>query len=470
MAEEITMSPSISPYESLLGILQQMQGLSQQPILPDNPLAQAGAILQGFSAGTQGKANPAIDFYTKQRQLQMTGLLGQATVGGALATVETAKAHRQDTLDKMFIDVHQGLLKSDSLEGRTLGARGLLDFSSKKFGIQAPSDLASRIATKMLTADEEKRVIADFVLAQEQGQEPNLNDIQRSVPNFLPTDFAYYRDLSRNEAALKTRFGPTFTTAGDLAETARKRQVAEHKDTLTLLGLGGENRIESDARTYIQTHMKKQPWEATPNEAATAKEFVAAQLKSREDERLQLAQQHFGLAKQSLALAAGRVSQQQYDAHIKPLQLNINILDNLKSLQVLVDKLPNLPKAGATLAGTSLANFKRAWENPTDPTLFQFKQLWPAVIIGMDRGFFGEINVRTKLAFEPQLGATKSPPSAEAFHELFDLLRTRIQEQVRSQGQLSRMMPLEPSVQAQLDQIISAVGTPSSIKSLMGDY
>jgi hypothetical protein len=79
---------------TLLRALQQMQSLQNQPMLPDNPLVQLGSILAGFGAGVRGQSNPVVEMYRQQRKDQLGGLAQQATIGGALGTIESQRASR----------------------------------------------------------------------------------------------------------------------------------------------------------------------------------------------------------------------------------------------------------------------------------------------------------------------------------------------------------------------------------------
>lgn len=68
----------------LLRILQQIQALQTRPLIPDNPLSQLGAALQGASAGFAGQPNPAIAQAMTQRQQALSGLSQTAGIVGHL--------------------------------------------------------------------------------------------------------------------------------------------------------------------------------------------------------------------------------------------------------------------------------------------------------------------------------------------------------------------------------------------------
>ena len=90
--------------QTLLDALQGIQGLRGQPVVPDNPLAQLGSILAGFGAGVQGKPNPVVEMYRQQRQDQLAGFQQQASIGGALGTMENQRAQRQIESQKIRRD------------------------------------------------------------------------------------------------------------------------------------------------------------------------------------------------------------------------------------------------------------------------------------------------------------------------------------------------------------------------------
>ena len=467
--DPITMTPAVNPQDTLLGVLQQIQALSAQPLVPDNPLMGAGAALQGFAAGTQGRANPALDMLRQQRQQQLTGLGTQAQIAGSMATIshqaETerhARANEKARADELRLRFGQDFLKSDSTDGRLFGAQELLKFGQEKFGVQAPPDLAVRLATKMLTPDEEKRVMGDLLA----GVSPQK--IQEQVPNFRVTDLPYYQQLVQNDDALKAR---GFTPRAQLAEDARKRQVAEHGDTLSMLGLSGTGRIAEDARNYIQTTLNKMPWEATPQEAADAVKRATAQRDARANEMLRLSRDRAEIAKKAFDLAAGKASIFGFEKVIKPLQKQASLIESLALMDDLVDKLPNLPPHGASLPAAKVAEWKRAWQNPTDPNLFTFKQLWGPIMIGqVDRGWFDEKGIRAMQAFEQQINVTQHPPSAQALHQFLGVLKASIQAQMQRTGQMSKSLPIPPEIRALIDPAIGGLTGSPALSELDKDY
>ena len=104
MPDPITTNPGDpNSDETLLGVLQRLKDLSAQPLVPNNPMAQLGVMLQGFSAGTQGKANPALEMYAGQRAQALKGLGEEGTIGAALATVSNRRAQRGMELDKLKV-------------------------------------------------------------------------------------------------------------------------------------------------------------------------------------------------------------------------------------------------------------------------------------------------------------------------------------------------------------------------------
>jgi hypothetical protein len=112
----------LDPHTQLGEILQRITALQQQPIIPDNPFGQLGAVLQGFHAGTQGRPNPAFEQGLAQRRQALTGLTNAATVTGTLATLQDRattradaaaerEAKRKTELLKMRVDLTGTLLK-----------------------------------------------------------------------------------------------------------------------------------------------------------------------------------------------------------------------------------------------------------------------------------------------------------------------------------------------------------------------
>lgn len=77
--------------QGLLQILQQIQAIQNRPLIPDNPLSQLGAALQGASAGYAGQPNPAIQQAMAQRQQQLSGLTQTAGVLGHIGMLQHQK-------------------------------------------------------------------------------------------------------------------------------------------------------------------------------------------------------------------------------------------------------------------------------------------------------------------------------------------------------------------------------------------
>ena len=110
--DPITMAPgNPNTDETLLGILQRLRDLSQQPLVPQNPMAQLGTVMQGFAAGTQGQQNPALQMYAQQRQQQLTGLGTEATIGSALSTLQHQQTQRATESKKLQATIAGDLMK-----------------------------------------------------------------------------------------------------------------------------------------------------------------------------------------------------------------------------------------------------------------------------------------------------------------------------------------------------------------------
>ena len=171
--DPITMAPgNPNTDETLLGILQRLRDLSQQPLVPQNPLAQLGAVMQGFSAGTQGQQNPALQVYAQQRQQQL-GALGQtATIAGMMNTMrhqaETEKMVREKEArgsEDQALQVFQGILKdAKKPEERVYAAQGLQTLLRKR-GVELPDQLVTSMGLGTLS----KSIMADVGLGIEMG-------------------------------------------------------------------------------------------------------------------------------------------------------------------------------------------------------------------------------------------------------------------------------------------------------------
>jgi len=94
--------------QGLLQILQQIQAIQNRPLIPDNPLSQLGAALQGASAGFAGQPNPAIAQAMAQRQQQLSGLSQTAGIMGSIAGMGM-----QERDYKLRVDMEQRRLKAE---------------------------------------------------------------------------------------------------------------------------------------------------------------------------------------------------------------------------------------------------------------------------------------------------------------------------------------------------------------------
>ena len=147
----ITQNPmDLSGEQTLLGILQRLRDLQAQPMVPNNPMAQLGTVLQGFASGTQGRANPALEMYGGMHQQALRGLGEEAQIGGALTTLQTTKAqHALRTQDKI-LDVYQGILKDSKRPDQRLYAAQGLQVLMKQRGMDFPDQLVVSLGSGSL--------------------------------------------------------------------------------------------------------------------------------------------------------------------------------------------------------------------------------------------------------------------------------------------------------------------------------
>lgn len=125
---------------TLLGLLQRIGSLQNEPLVPANPAAQAGTILSGFASGFQGRPNPSLELFQQQRQQQLTGLHHQAGIAGQLATLSQRRQAREDAAKKMNLELYNSL-KTDP----DLGVRE----TAYRFGQQAgilPTGIDPKVA------------------------------------------------------------------------------------------------------------------------------------------------------------------------------------------------------------------------------------------------------------------------------------------------------------------------------------
>ena len=461
--DPITMQATPGGEETLLGILQRLRDLSQQPVVPQNPMAQLGTVLQGFSAGAQGQPNPALQMFQQQRQQEVQGLAQQAHIGGTLTTLQHQKMQMDQEREKQLMSVYQHVLeKSPTPEGRLWAAEGLLNYGQTKFKVQPPPGLAMKLAAKKLTPDEEKMILTDLTA----GIPPET--IHDKIPNFQMTDLPYYQQLSGNSMALKARGLPL---PAELAEAARLRSEAVAKSQLERIGLSGTGPVAEEARNFVTRTYKKPPELALPEEAAAGLAHGHAREDQREARRKAQSDRTYALQSKALDLAAGRVSGQQFQAVIRPLIAQSTALENVRRLSALVDALPNLPAEGAKASSVLVAEWKRAWNNPTEKNLVAFKQLWGPIIVGqLDRETYGEKGVRAMQAFQKQFDLLDRLPSRTALKNLFRIYEDSISSAMQMTGKAASAVNLTPDVHALIAPILSHTTLSPIERELEKDY
>ena len=86
--------------DTLTGILQRLQDLYNQPVIPNNPMAQAGSIMSGFAAGVKGQPNPAIEQAMEQRKTLFTQALGQANLALSMRREASLESQRKSQVEQ----------------------------------------------------------------------------------------------------------------------------------------------------------------------------------------------------------------------------------------------------------------------------------------------------------------------------------------------------------------------------------
>ena len=238
--------------ETLLNALRQMQALQAQPVLPNDPLTQLGAVLSGFGAGVQGQPNPVLEMYRKQRQDQLTGLGQQATIGGALGTIETQRASRaaqaaQQAETRRYHDVTSGIAQqqadtskssaeltrlktaremnkdmrdSDDLETRVAGIEGDKKLLNPETGMPLiPANVDSRKMAYMGKRTFFEKKQAELIQMIQHGAKPRSPEFQKLYGNPFPLE--YFPQVDQWVETME-RLGP------DALESAKPKSERDH--------------------------------------------------------------------------------------------------------------------------------------------------------------------------------------------------------------------------------------------------
>ena len=147
--DPITMQATPGGEETLLGILQRLRDLSQQPVVPQNPMAQLGTVLQGFAAGTQGQPNPALQMFQRQHEEARRGLTEQAAVGGMLSSREERKERLGLAKSAQLFEVIKSLPESTP-ETRTYKFQAM-QRHGRSIGVDLPDGLITGLITGATT-------------------------------------------------------------------------------------------------------------------------------------------------------------------------------------------------------------------------------------------------------------------------------------------------------------------------------
>ena len=89
--------------DSLTGVLQRLQDLYNQPLIANNPMAQAGSIMSGFAAGVKGQANPLVEQALERRKTAFSQMLGQANLALSMrreASLEQQRKNEEERAKK----------------------------------------------------------------------------------------------------------------------------------------------------------------------------------------------------------------------------------------------------------------------------------------------------------------------------------------------------------------------------------
>ena len=94
---------SLNPLQSddtLTGVLQRLQDLYNQPLIPNNPMAQAGSIMSGFAAGVKGQPNPLVEQALERRKTAFSQMLGQANLALSMRREASLEQQRKDEKER----------------------------------------------------------------------------------------------------------------------------------------------------------------------------------------------------------------------------------------------------------------------------------------------------------------------------------------------------------------------------------
>ena len=247
------------PNSILQQLMLQIQARQNQPIIPDNPFAQAGTILSGFGAGVQGRPNPVMAQFAQQRKDDLAGMQAQAGIAGTMATLQdrqqTRAEARQDKIDSTLL----GLLKNDSPDARLYAGQALQQ-RMRKLGVDIPDNVVVGLGSGKLKIEDYKEVgilagmgISDDVISRRTGVSLDL------IPGIKS---ALQNDDSRKLLGLSTKV----EEASKSAETQNKWLEGLQKRRELSIPLG----LEKNVVTFGLKMFKKGPDELTSAELSAA--------------------------------------------------------------------------------------------------------------------------------------------------------------------------------------------------------
>ena len=232
----------------LMQILQQIQALQNQPLIPDNPLSQLGTALQGFSAGYAGQPNPAVAQAMAERQQQLAGMSQTAGLVGHLGDMAFKERDY-----KLRVDMETRRLKAEEDKNKRdeahqrLTALGPLakewgssaNRETRLAGITAQQALLKSVGVEMPDAlweglkadpplDAKHLNELGHAIAQKQPDEILL----KMFPGVTPAQIAITREALKTDSGRKA-FGLQ-TTSDEMKDEAGAREARAKADSAVL--------------------------------------------------------------------------------------------------------------------------------------------------------------------------------------------------------------------------------------------
>lgn len=457
--------PNASLLDSLSGNALPQAALSSllQPVSQGMGYAEA---LAGGVAAMRNQPNPVSQIIDRQQQQQLavSSLLQKMGESQRLATqwaitnkrlqdaetrqekhtafqeAETTKTNEQKH-HEFLLGVNQSLLdKTTDPAARQALAQERAKLIEKATGQPAPAGtIEGWIAPTPETKEREKQLGMAFSLA---GDDPQKQILAAQKFNVDPQTAQYYITNVKDPRFLKD-LGLTSNEdiqAQDIQRQVHEQQLIDLQAKRKAPELVGDQKFAMALRTMSQELFPYQNYSDLP-EPKRAQVFDALhkQMKIEENEKIRLQEEArtrtmlAGIDARLAAKTAQPANPTVVAKLVQPFDKGVGYLKSIAQLQEVMKSIPDdaLP-SGESYPAQLWASMKRNTAYKNNQAVLTMRQLWAPISIGLDRGYFDEMNVRSVRAYDKVLETVDNLPPKRVMKAYLDTLDKMIKNQMQT--------------------------------------